>query len=389
MTSLWLLSLMVIACGSAYELDLSNGTLTAVPADLLSNITMLDLSRNQIVTIQKHTFINLMDLTRLYLRNNHISYIEDGAFDGLSNVEILDLRANKLIDIPYISNMPLRYLRMATNPIPWLNTSRFANLPIKLLTLNRMYLDKVGSFPMLTDLAEINLNRNRITKLSHGFLNGFNSLRKLILDHNKLPSLPWIGSASIHIETLDLHQNRFYSVPDLSDYLSLSSLDLSENYISSVLESSMAHMASGTVDLRSNPILCLMELCWLANSPWPFTVELTCPGGTEWSNMPRDLICEGKFKCSEVFPVYDFKGFCWNFRKFLTGTKTMVEMLKLSMCRQANLSQSLLHHILGTGNKTRIKLAQTICIMERIFLHSKFFILIKMIELLTVRRRIY
>ena len=318
MMSLFLLSVTVIACCSAYELDLSNGTLTAVPADLLSNITILDLSRNQIVTIQKHTFIKLMDLTRLYLRNNRISYIEDGAFNGLSNVEILDLRANKLIDIPYISNMPLRYLRMATNPIPWLNTSRFANLPIKLLTLNRMYLDNVGSFPVLRDLAEINLNRNRITKLSHGFLDGFNSLKKLILDHNRLPSIPWIGSASTYVETLDLHQNRFYSIPDLRDYLSLSSLDLSENYISSVPESSLAHMGSGTVDLRSNPILCLMELCWLANSLWPFTVELTCPDGTEWSDVSGDVICEGKFWCSYVLPLYDFKPFCRNFPNYVT-----------------------------------------------------------------------
>ena len=90
-----------------------------------------------------------------------------------------------------------------------------------------------------------------------------------------------------------MRNNRIYTIPDLSGYESLKTLDLSYNYISAVPEGSLSMIASGTVKLNNNPIPCINELCWLTTVDPSFTITATCPDDMNWEDMDPDILCEG------------------------------------------------------------------------------------------------
>ncbi|XP_069140320.1 toll-like receptor 3 [Argopecten irradians] len=70
--------------------------LLGVPKDLPSNTTVLDLSNNNLASLERHTFPDLQMLKILYLQRNKLVRITSGAFDNVPNIEKLDLTDNKL-----------------------------------------------------------------------------------------------------------------------------------------------------------------------------------------------------------------------------------------------------------------------------------------------------
>ena len=92
-----------------------------------------------------------------------------------------------------------------------------------------------------------------------------------------------------------MKKNMIFTIPDLSQYKCLKTLDLSENYISAVPEGSLSMIAGGTVKLNDNPIHCVTQLCWLVNSDPSFTITATCPDGTSWDDIDPDILCEGMY----------------------------------------------------------------------------------------------
>ena len=60
------------------------------------NLVSLAVGFNGIKEIHQDSFYGLGHLTGLYLQNNSISYIEDGAFDQLVSLKELDMSSNPL-----------------------------------------------------------------------------------------------------------------------------------------------------------------------------------------------------------------------------------------------------------------------------------------------------
>lgn len=98
MCVVWVAALLMSSGVIAQQVDMSNTSLTEIPEDTPTNITRWILSNNSLVmsaadinTLQKHLRITMLDLSY-----NHIQTLPPGAFDSLTNLEILKLRGNRL-----------------------------------------------------------------------------------------------------------------------------------------------------------------------------------------------------------------------------------------------------------------------------------------------------
>ncbi|XP_043512130.1 adhesion G protein-coupled receptor A3 isoform X2 [Frieseomelitta varia] len=131
-------------------------------------LVQLDLSKNNIYTIEANIFKNLTNLKRLNLSQNYITSIDTECFNGLGNLERLDLSKNQIstIDAYTFRKLPnLKRLDLSGNNISMVKPSLFHDL----LALERL-----------------KLNENKLTTLMEGTFFGLNSLKQLDLSNN-----PW------------------------------------------------------------------------------------------------------------------------------------------------------------------------------------------------------
>ncbi len=100
---------------------MSDASLTEIPADTPTNITGWILSNNSLVmsasdinTLQKHPRITELDLSY-----NHIQTLPPGAFDQLTDLQMLKLRGNSLQTLPkhmFTGLTNLKSLDLKDNP---------------------------------------------------------------------------------------------------------------------------------------------------------------------------------------------------------------------------------------------------------------------------------
>ena len=293
------LHFFITVIGYATGIDLSNKNLNDVPTDIPSNETRLNLAKIKITVLSKNAFVNLNQLEILGLKTNDIETIVTGAFSGLVKLKSLDLSNNKLMIFPdnfTLSDLPLlKYLFIGGNKFKYIDTTQLGVLR-KLINVRLTGINpkQIAPFPHLPKLNNINFRGNRLVTFSRQILRRLSGLKIILLGHSKFRSLPNLGGVEANITRLDLGRNYFQHMPDLHKYTSLVNLDLSENYITLVPEESLSHIQSGTVNLISNPVICVTELCWLVSGSWPFQVKLTCPDGTPVANVSQVSICEGK-----------------------------------------------------------------------------------------------
>ncbi|ESO04709.1 hypothetical protein HELRODRAFT_78824, partial [Helobdella robusta] len=73
--------------------------LTSIPKDIPISTKILYLGFNLLTSIEDKSFEKLTNLTELYLNNNHICKVANGAFYGLSSLKILSFTTNKLTSL--------------------------------------------------------------------------------------------------------------------------------------------------------------------------------------------------------------------------------------------------------------------------------------------------
>ena len=109
----------------------------------LSNLTVLDLSGNQLSTLAD-SISNLSNLTRLYLRENQLSTLAD-SISNLSNLTVLDLTVNQLSTLAdFISNL-------SNLTVLYLSGNQLSTLP--------------DSISNLSNLTRLDLSFNQIKKI--------------------------------------------------------------------------------------------------------------------------------------------------------------------------------------------------------------------------------
>lgn len=157
---------------------------TGVP----NTIQALDLSNNSISILNNYELADekLLKLKYLNLSTNAISEIGLNAFDGLSELAVLDLSQNHLYyllpDI-FISTKNLRILRLSKNNfnshIPKLNCPWLTDLTLSSCQISYVPID---AFIGLSNLRTLDLSNNLMIQLDNVVLDKLHFLKSLLIE---------------------------------------------------------------------------------------------------------------------------------------------------------------------------------------------------------------
>ncbi|XP_057691864.1 leucine-rich repeat-containing protein 4C-like [Corythoichthys intestinalis] len=179
---------------SLNTLELFDNRLTTIPNgafEYLSKLKELWLRNNPIESIPSYAFNRVPSLRRLDLGElKRLSYISEGAFEGLSNLRYLNLGMCNLKEIPnLIPLVKLDELEMSGNQLSVVRPGSFKGL-IHLQKLWMMHAQiqtiERNSFDDLQSLVELNLAHNNLTLLPHDLFTPLHHLERVHLHHN-----PW------------------------------------------------------------------------------------------------------------------------------------------------------------------------------------------------------
>ncbi|XP_023698030.1 leucine-rich repeat-containing protein 4C [Paramormyrops kingsleyae] len=179
---------------SLNTLELFDNRLTTIPNgafEYLSKLKELWLRNNPIESIPSYAFNRVPSLRRLDLGElKRLSYVSEGAFEGLSNLRYLNLGMCNLKEIPnLIPLVRLDELEMSGNQLSVIRPGSFKGL-IHLQKLWMMHAQiqtiERNSFDDLQSLVELNLAHNNLTLLPHDLFTPLHHLERVHLHHN-----PW------------------------------------------------------------------------------------------------------------------------------------------------------------------------------------------------------
>ncbi|XP_007946579.1 toll-like receptor 3 [Orycteropus afer afer] len=182
-------------CAVRHEVaDCSHMKLTQVPDDLPANITVLNLTHNQLRRLPPDNFTRYSQLIILDGGFNTISKLEPGLCQKLPLLKVLNLQHNELSqlsDKTFIFCINLTELHLMSNSIQKIQDNPLKNLKnlVKLdLAHNGLSSTKLGTELQLENLQELLLSNNKINSLRHEELDflGNSSLKKLDLSSNQI-----------------------------------------------------------------------------------------------------------------------------------------------------------------------------------------------------------
>ncbi|XP_062271661.1 extracellular matrix protein 2 [Scomber scombrus] len=252
-----------------------NAKLTYFPALSIPELKSLSLEGNNISSIPAEAFNGIPNLEWINLKKNKLtsSGIDSKAFKGLKMLSRLYLDGNLLEDVP--SNLPptLQELKISENNMRRIHKTSFQGLSSLVILelegnlLSEGYVDPLAFRPLIelsylrlgrnhfrtipqglpSSLLELHLENNLIEEISETVFNQTLSLNVVSLRHNRLDEtriapLAWINHRNL--ESIDLSHNDLYLVPS---YLpkSLVHLVLVGNKIERIPGYVFAHMDPG------------------------------------------------------------------------------------------------------------------------------------------------
>ena len=214
----------------------------------------IDLSENQIESINVNTFFNLQKVYKLDLDSNKISYLENNSFNSLINVYNLTISNNCL---------SIFNLTMITRYLAYLSLS---NNSIRELKLTSQY--------SLRSLISLDVSYNKIEKIDEFFFNNMTQLQNLYLKNNLIDKTPHFGTIN-SLEFLDLSMNQITSLRSnsLNNFTKLKYLNLTDNKISSIDSDAFNRAISLTHLFISMQISTKLDIVKLKKSLQPILVR--------------------------------------------------------------------------------------------------------------------
>ncbi|XP_012881506.1 PREDICTED: toll-like receptor 3 isoform X2 [Dipodomys ordii] len=266
MMPLWILGISSInQCTVRQEVaDCSHLKLTHIPDDLPTNITVLNLTHNQLRRLPPANFTRYSQLTILDGGFNTISKLEPELCQNLPLLEVLNLQHNELSqlsDKTFMFCLNLIELHLMSNSIRKIQNNPFKNQKnlIKLdLSHTGLSSTKLGTQPQLESLQELLLSNNKIHTLRSEELDflGNSSLQKLELSSNQikesLKCLEYLNMDDSNI--LDTKSHMFTGLVNLKN-LSLSSAFTGLQTLTNETFLSLAHSPLLILNLTKNKIL--------------------------------------------------------------------------------------------------------------------------------------
>ena len=202
-------------------------------------LTLVDLSSNELVNVPDRAFGSQRKLEELRLGGNKLSELTEKTFSGLSRLQSLDLSHNFLETLDNRVFKPLRLLKelnLESNRISEVEMRAFAGCSSSLVSLNLgdNLLKRVptDAFAHLTHLAELNLAGNSLRVITDSSFPSIPSLAVLNLAGNLIEKIHDRGFVRVaSVTKLDLQDNSLYQVPTpaLKAFSSLHSLSIGQN----------------------------------------------------------------------------------------------------------------------------------------------------------------
>ena len=291
----WICATCAIQCPAGCDCALANfsevilncpdGNISVIQVAYPSKITRLNWAHSEIHSIEKHSFVGLVDtMLFLLLNNNSLQHLQPGVFEelniweidvrhnmleeigpdvfrGLGHLTWLDVSRNKLKNIAsggFESLGKLRYLNLSKNFLQKLQPGVFRGLvSLSWLYLHQNKLQQIhlGAFDGLPNLWELNLSKNLLKQLQLGTFNGLTNLVELDLSNNWLKVLqPYEFRGFKQLEMLYLENNL------LDNFLPASGHDLTNLTVLSLSHNPLAYLRS---DSFQN--LATLDTLWLQN----------------------------------------------------------------------------------------------------------------------------
>lgn len=257
------------------ELRLHNNLLTKVPPwqSLPSSLIRLSLHHNRITYLPSQNVTKQMALQYLFLNSNRISTIGRNAFANLTSVQSMKLSRNRLKSIPVAALSHLTSLRKLDLTKNFIKSVNFRLKSLKTVTVLKLSKNKIGtilpnSFWEMSQLRELYLDNNNLTSVSTSWFFGLSNLQKLYLNNNRIrgiekssaPGLNW--RAALILGELYLAKNELSHI-DVTAFAHLSNLrrlDLGSNHIYHIAKGAFSDLNSLEVlDLSNNALSSPLE----------------------------------------------------------------------------------------------------------------------------------
>ncbi|XP_065701958.1 extracellular matrix protein 2 [Patagioenas fasciata] len=236
------------------SLDLTGNSITTISDEAFNgipNLEWIDLSKNNITSpgIGPKAFKVLKKLKRLYLDGNMLVHIPSGLPSTLEEIKINDNHLHAIDEDGLQDLKNLVTLELEGNKLSEANVSPLAFYPLKSLSYLRLGRNKFRIIPqgLPATLEELYLENNQIEEVSEICFNHTRNINVIVLKHNKLEEhriapLAWINQENL--ESIDLSYNKLYHVPS---YLpkSLLHLILIGNQIERIPGYVFGHMKPG------------------------------------------------------------------------------------------------------------------------------------------------
>ncbi|KAM7401667.1 hypothetical protein PAMP_016963 [Pampus punctatissimus] len=235
-------------------LSLEGNNISSIPAEAFNgipNLEWINLKKNKLTSagIDSKAFKGLKMLTRLYLDGNLLEAVPSDLPPTLQELKISENSLRGLDDNSFQGLSSLVILELEGNLLSEGNIDPLAFAPLIQLSYLRMGRNHFRTIPqgLPSSLLELYLENNLIEEISESVFNQTNSLNVVSLRHNRLDEsrmapMAWINHRNL--ESIDLSHNDLHLVPS---YLpkSLVHLVLVGNKIERIPGFVFAHMEPG------------------------------------------------------------------------------------------------------------------------------------------------
>ncbi|PSN52712.1 hypothetical protein C0J52_09375 [Blattella germanica] len=221
-------------CKREIEADCSNRSFNSLPFGGFSrNLQRFDISFNNIKVIEGLTMRrrNIPSLMHLNLSNNIINKIENVAFMGLGDLQVIDLSSNNITTLhndTFRYPPKLKWLSLAYNHLQVLLGIPFLiSDSLEVLHLEHCGFTEISfhTFERITYLRELYLSKNDIKTIIPDSGSSLRQLKVLNLSDNLLKRLHEEVISLPNLENLNYTNNKIKSVNEMFDLSSGNSVD--------------------------------------------------------------------------------------------------------------------------------------------------------------------
>lgn len=270
-----------------------NGKLS--PDELKNATGKLDLSGENLGATSDVSMLKDLgpNVTELYISANGIKSLPEGFFDNMTGLRTIYLGGNKLTKLPknvFDKNKNLRELSISSNPLGALDEKIFEDLRgLRVLDLSGMGLQAIPANLLKNNnkLKELYLYENELKSIPDKLLEGKSQLNRLHVNSCKLENIPTSIGDCKQLKIFWAYNNAIKEIPDSFTKLqNLSSLDLTNNYISKVPKDFWKRMAMNARKVDSVESKLLISNNLLTDIPFK---EMADNGGSYFRNVNVSL----------------------------------------------------------------------------------------------------